>query len=221
MTFEELYFDRRKRIKEYWDQAPILEAALTKELETAYKKVYPKRKYNRAKANELPEAADIIKRHQDNANVIIEAHSKYIKEVEIALDTLALSTPIPIIETLELRYVVSSSTYSTQGFGASNYAKNAAQMQVDLALFNGLKAEVRPHGESKNYSGCYYQDYGVWVNTTEIGWEILKRKSGPGLKETLRLSWKRGVNPRVFCPLLPYGIEEKLGIDYFGNELVK
>jgi hypothetical protein len=31
---------------------------------------------------------------------------------------------------------------------------------------------------------------------------------------------KKGVNPRVYMPFLPHGIEQQLGLDYFGNDLV-
>ena len=41
----------------------------------------------------------------------------------------------------------------------------------------------------------------------------------PLLREQVRRSWARGVNPRVFNPFLPHGYEEQEGIDYFGRDL--
>lgn len=39
------------------------------------------------------------------------------------------------------------------------------------------------------------------------------------LKEYVRRILKRGLNVRAVVPGLPYGIEAKLGLDYFGNDL--
>jgi len=39
------------------------------------------------------------------------------------------------------------------------------------------------------------------------------------LKEYVRRILKRGLNVRAVVPNLPYGIEAKLGLDYFGNDL--
>jgi hypothetical protein len=40
------------------------------------------------------------------------------------------------------------------------------------------------------------------------------------LRDWLKNCWKRGVNPRVYNPWLPVGLEDKMGLDYFGNEKV-
>ena len=49
--------------------------------------------------------------------------------------------------------------------------------------------------------------------------EILRRCPPPTLREQVRRSWARGVNPRVFNPFLPHGYEEQVGIDFFGRDL--
>ena len=113
---------------------------------------------------------------------------------------------------------VSSGMYSTQGFGAISYAKRAAQAKGDIAAANDIEFEIRTTNQHRT-SGPFGQDwcdFEVWVKTDEVGVEILKRKQIPFV-EIIRLSWKRGGQPRVNYPFLPYGYEEQNGIDYFGN----
>ena len=47
------------------------------------------------------------------------------------------------------------------------------------------------------------------------------RKPVQSFKDQIKSCWKRGVNPRVYNPFLPAGLEEKLGLDYFGGEKAK
>ena len=87
---------------------------------------------------------------------------------------------------------------------------------------HGLAAEVHElerHYIPSRYGGTDSATYGVLIDTTPIGWEILKRKPAVPLRETVRLCWKRGVNPRVSMPFLPHGYEESVGLDYFGGEV--
>jgi len=101
------------------------------------------------------------------------------------------------------------STWSTQGYGDVTYARNAAQMEVDRIEANGYTGVIRECGNGQ---------FEILVNVgTFADWTILKAKPGPSLREQIRLCWKRGVNPRVYQPFLPHGLEEKLGIDFQGN----
>lgn len=101
------------------------------------------------------------------------------------------------------------STWSTQGYGAENYARNAAQQEIDRIEANGYTGELRV---------CPGGQFEVLVNVaTRDDWDILRLKPGLSLAEQIRLCWKRGVNPRVYQPFLPHGLEEKLGIDFQGN----
>lgn len=54
----------------------------------------------------------------------------------------------------------------------------------------------------------------------QIDVEILRRApSRLSFREWLRGILRRGLNPRVMIPGLPWGVEEKLGLDHFGDDL--
>lgn len=116
---------------------------------------------------------------------------------------------------------ISGSSYRTQGFGANKYAEASAEQTADHYRHQGLDARVvcikRPHPETVPWHYVHTNDYRIEVRAEEVDIEIAKRRPGPTLKEWIRLCWKRGVNPRVYNPWLPYGIEKKLGLDYFGG----
>jgi hypothetical protein len=112
----------------------------------------------------------------------------------------------------------SGSSYHTQGFGANRYARNAAEAIADKARFHGVEAEVRETGRGR-WAGVELADFSVVAKVTRHGADVLEYRPEPDLRETVRLCWKRGTNPRVYYPFLPHGYEEKVGIDYFGNDL--
>ena len=49
--------------------------------------------------------------------------------------------------------------------------------------------------------------------------EVLKRLPGLTLREWLKRCMQLGANPRVYNPFLPHGLEARLGLDYFGNDV--
>lgn len=55
----------------------------------------------------------------------------------------------------------------------------------------------------------------------ELDVEILKRSLRCSLKDWLRATLRRGMNPRVFDAVLPHGTEAKLGLDNFGGDLLE
>ena len=101
--------------------------------------------------------------------------------------------------------------YSSQGWGADRYCKNDAEGKAEQARLSGLDAQVRfEEGE-----------YCIYANTDGAGWDFAMRKPVQSFKDQIKSCWKRGVNPRVYNPFLPAGLEEKLGLDYFGGEKAK
>jgi hypothetical protein len=89
---------------------------------------------------------------------------------------------------------------------------------MDKALSFGVKARVervvRPSTVIK--SGLVSFQVTAMVSDS-IDVEIIKNKQ-ESLRDWLKNCWKRGVNPRVYNPWLPPGLEDKMGLDYFGNE---
>lgn len=112
---------------------------------------------------------------------------------------------------------------NNQGFGNRRYSRGRAELQCDHLRFHGVEFELRgddqqPPDTCRDRS-CWSPTFEVWTSVrTRVDVEILKRRPGPSLREQIRQCWARGVNPRVFNPWLPVGLEEKLGLDYFGGE---
>lgn len=151
------------------------------------------------------------------------------KAAEDALDKLASPEalrPVPGARLpLSTHY---TGSYSSQGPGAENYARNSAEASADVARFHGVEVEVRrvegPPYPSYDWMGRPYTYRSVHFEVLaavagEVDVEILRRLRGLPLREQVRLCWKRGVNPRVYNPFLPHGYEEKVGLDYFGGEV--
>jgi hypothetical protein len=141
------------------------------------------------------------------------------------LQVLAMATDIPVHDAsppdlLVMVAVSRASSWSSQGFGANKYAKAHAEADADIARALGLVAEVRPVGEHK-IGGSYPRtliDYGTFANTTWTGWEVAVRKNAVPLRDWVSNCLKRHVNPRVYYPFLPHGYEEKVGLDFHGED---
>lgn len=134
--------------------------------------------------------------------------------LDVALEAAAKAESLPVVEAKQpaAAWFVHESAYHTQGYGAAKYARAAAQEHADKATHYGLAAEVVQEPNAYGTKG-----FAVHVNTTALGVEMVNRLPAVPLREWLAACWKRGTNPRVFNPFLPHGLEEKLGVDYFGN----
>lgn len=231
------YTDAFRRLYEWWDsvkgehyeRGKAKEAEFRGRLEALYRKKYPKRKLLWEKiVAEFPDEWEAIKAEAKHLfGNMWASHSSEEKQVEWALGMLAEHAAPTITDEAHTFHAVDEGTYRSQGWGACKYARNSAQSCADEAEYHGLKAEVRdvfveydrPIHSPYNGTIRGYHNYEVWVNTDRLGWEIVTRKGGVPLRDWLMLCWRRGVNPRVYNPFLPHGIEEKLEIDHFGNDL--
>lgn len=181
-----------------------LQIILRKEFDEAQAK-FPKRKQR----GEVWDA--MVESFQARAKAFADAWSIERDEYRERLRQLAQSAVVRPTLPLCLAEVVWKSSYSTQT-QSEKYAFEKARQYVDIAEFHGLTADVITDADG---------NHNVYVSCSADAWTILKLKPGPNLKDWLRLCWKRGVNPRVYNPFLPHGLEEKLGIDYQGNEIKK
>lgn len=207
-----------------WGEGFAREKQLERDLDAAFKRAYPrKRTWNEELAGALPEVVAI--RAAWNAYVLDwrTRRDALLNPLEAAMEAAALAGPLPTTGEMRKQAAVDSGTYHTQGYGAIGYARTDAQMLADKAAYHGLVAEVRP-GERRYLTDAYghgmdHQTFEVWANTDATGWAMLSRRESVPLRESVRLCWKRGVNPRVYWPFLPHGYEEREGLDYFGNDL--
>jgi hypothetical protein len=96
------------------------------------------------------------------------------------------------------------------GGSSHKYAHQAARQIADCCAAAGIPARA----------ACLeYDSHDVEALCTPESWEIIRRKRSGSLREWLRSCLKAGCNPRVFDPFLPAGIEEKSGLDLFGNDM--
>lgn len=119
-----------------------------------------------------------------------------------------------------------TTTYASQGFGAESYARSSAEGALDAARSLGVRCDVLrvpdldERGREKR-TGQWAQAWPTYVARAwvaeELDVEVLRRRA-VSLRETVRLMWARGSNPRVFIPGLPHGYEERAGLDHFGGE---
>lgn len=169
----------------------------------------------------------IFDRFKSRATAIGTRRSVQRTRLHSLLDRLALS-PTLFVYRSDTRWRCvwssSSSSYSTQGFGACKYARNSVENQADIARAAGvpvvIRAQVSTHQRTQydRYAPDSTTHYEAWCpiySDTDV--ELLRRKPGPSLIEQVRLCWKRGTNPRVYNPFLPPNFEAQHGLDCFGG----
>ena len=103
---------------------------------------------------------------------------------------------------------VYAASYTSAG---ERYNRGRAELYVAELAAVGIPAKVSDTAE-----GGYWKVL-VSVEDPELDAELVKF-AGPPMRETVRLAWKLGLNPRVYFPFLPHGFEEANGLDYFGGE---
>lgn len=119
---------------------------------------------------------------------------------------------------------VYGSSYATQGFGATSYARGRAKLHELEARLLGVEARVteRPREtvEALGRRRALLPDFLVEVKVAEpVDVEILRRQPAADLRDMLKACWGMGLNPRVYLPGLPHGIEQRMGLDYQGREI--
>jgi len=106
--------------------------------------------------------------------------------------------------------------FSTQGGAAVFYARNAANILAERIRGLGIEVSIEETFYKDRVSG-----FAVFAFLREeLDAELIRNKPFD-LREWLKACRRRGVEPRVFNPFLPHGLEEKLGIDNWENDKEK
>lgn len=220
-TFSELYAAKAENDAALDAQNQTLQVAFGIECDRQWRAAFPRQqRHGRGKLLEIPGYSELLADWQEATLEIWRRHERLRDAFKSAMAGAARCEELPRVPELQRVHVSYAGTYSTQT-QSSRYAKGEAETYADKAKHYGLRAEVRPDGELRTTPGIYggsYQDYAVWADTTEIGAAMLMHRPGIPLRDWIRAYWKRGVNPRVYHYWLPYDLEEKLGLDYFGGE---
>lgn len=139
------------------------------------------------------------------------------------LKRLAPKVPLTSGPDWNLVETVHGSNYHTQGFGADRYAEGRAKLLALPYKVAGIPVRVRqedlPRPKNPGRFYVHTSKFHVEAQTDSVIIDVMSRRPMLTLKEQIKMCWKIGVNPRVYNPWLPHGLEAKLGLDYFGNEL--
>lgn len=153
------------------------------------------------------------------------------KAYDRTLDELAgIVEPKARADAARVATCVHTSTYSTQGFGATRYAERSARMiaadyqranqGVAVTVVRNVEPGDAPRGPYATFPPSERFDILVAVET-EADVDLVRRRAAASpitLREWVKQCWGSGVNPRVYMPLLPVGYEAKEGLDFFGGE---
>jgi hypothetical protein len=178
------------------------------ELEVEFKKLFPRRKkFDPTKLSE-----DIVepirKKYQDIALSNFKAKLKQITLLRKLLNTLANEIVIIPSEELHKLKVSSASTYSSQGWGANKYAREALNDEVLILEKQGYRYEVRKE-LSWDAPDCPWYNYQLWANITEWQFDCILRKTDFDELQWAIDCWKKGVNPKVYNPFLSNDIYDR------------
>ncbi len=196
----------RETTKKYQEECDAFFAA-------EFKKQFPKKK--KYDFNLIVGYEATLKNFQDTAKAMQTEYSAKCKEYEGRLNNLSDTTEIPITEDWYEHYQSSGYYYSSQT-QAEKYAEGSCKRVIGICEMHDVESKYT--WEKQEISP--YLIHKVWIRSNRIGSEILNRRKY-SLKDFVKSCWKAGVNPRVYNPFLPYGIEEEYGLDYHGNEKVK
>lgn len=213
------------------------QAAMEEEVLDLHRERFPRRKASRNKIpHEGPERWPAIRKlgektfpedftricdeHSARWKTVLDARGERVKQIKTELATLADDlAPQPSDEARKV-YDVNSSSYHTQGFGAASYARNNAKIHARDLEFHGIEVEVREvTGETFKTYGAFGRSvtpvtFEVWAKCSDLDYQIARYKEGMTLAQQLQWCWNRQVNPRVYYPMLPHGLEERLGVSF-------
>ena len=146
------------------------------------------------------------------------------KQAALDAQVVKLANSLPVVRPGDhevVLTVIQVSAYQNHGQGAELYARTKAEMIAEEAAEHGIQTKVSPvftSGEIGSEtrpvafrSVGYVQDVSdAWLIGLKPRWE---------LREMVRRSWSKGVNPRIYNPQIPTGFEEVQGIDFYGRDL--
>lgn len=156
-------------------------------------------------------AAEVIKPYLEDSKRVTSAADETKKRLTKELTELAPLISLEPQAEESVYAVTTADSYRTQP-GALGYASGRAKMYVMELAKIGVTGRVVQAGDGFEVR--------VPLDPVRVG-VVGLRLTGEGftLREFLKACWGNGLNPRVLSPMIPHGLEEKYGIDYFGNDI--
>lgn len=150
------------------------------------------------------EAYQNVKQQKESLNKQLEQLTQEIQIYNSPTDVTVYSTHC-------------ESSYLTQGYGARIYAQGQAEMDAAKCYMIGINSGVVIREDEYNKREMIFD---CRVTTTALETEVLRYKVGQlSIRDCLKLCLQRCLNPRVYWPMLPWGLEEKLGLGMRGEDL--
>jgi hypothetical protein len=180
------------------------------ELDATHKRHFPRRK--RINHYDLPEdiTTTALKKWQDRGVAYFKCALGRRAWLKKKLDSMAQDTTIEPLSEKQCLHVSRSSTYRSQGYGATKYAKVGAERYARPVKDAGIDVEIRKVNEhtGKQYS-IYYADFEVWAALEPWQVDAISRRDRGNLLDWAVKCWRSGANPKVYNPFLPWDIFEK------------
>jgi hypothetical protein len=182
----------------------------------AARRKYPRRKYSADNLKKVgkdlgDEHEKIYQAFQEKARALVEQQASETKRLKELVTSIA-SKLKPRRGSERFTYASHwISTYRSQGYGAERYTGGLADIDLGFVESHGIEAAV-----VHDSNGLDSYDVLVMVEDS-IDVEILKAQDF-SIRDFLKACWSRALDPRVFNPYLPHGLEEKLGIDFQGRD---
>lgn len=161
---------------------------------------------------------EFTKPYQERVNAVYEEVRKKKESLNKTLEELAQQIEIyNSADEVTTYSTYHEYSYHTQGYGARTYAKGQADMDAAKCYMIGINSAVVTRNDEHNEKEMVFE---CRVTTTRIETEVLRYKVGClTLRDCIKLCLQRCLNPRVYWPMLPWGLEEKLGLDMHGNDI--
>ena len=191
----------------------IAQVSFRPAVEVKIKSLYPrKRKFDASiltneQRKEVDDSLQIEKWRKNNQRLLNK-----VRTLKDEIKDLATQAKIKLSDTMHKVHSVYHSTYSSQP-GYHKYAHASAKLWMLDREKLGIKFELRSTDNGFEVWAGVKDDVDITILTEMVGLMTIK--------EWVKSCWKMGTNPSVLCPFLPAGLEENLGIDYFGNDIKK
>lgn len=207
----------------FWEWARAFDAACVEAQVKAAKAKFPRKRidaYSKlSKLLDKDECDSIMKHRREEAEISYNDYADEVKAIEYRLDDMAAKLKPRAGDTTATLDSVWIGSYRTQGWGAESYAKGSADRMALRASVCKIPVEVVKRFEDINGKSKPWA-FDVIVSVEDpIDVELIKRRPTLSIRDEIKFCLQHGLNIRVYNPFLPHGIEEKLGLDHFGNDV--
>ena len=187
---------------------PELNQEFNNELFKKYNEITGKKTKNIDQVFKILDKETIDKLREPFSKIVSERYElqKSIKEeMNNRLEEFAKTYVVEPSQAMWLILESSSANYTSQGFGASKYAKAKLKEPEMLLNLYGFQAEIKEKNESffNDRWGVTYRDYELWAKLTPFDYYMFKEQEQfISVLNWAVLCWKNGTNPKVYFPFL-------------------